>query len=49
VRCGAAEHKQTQKKKSDFNVCSGVVSSSPSLHPEMTCQRNNGAELAVKR
>jgi hypothetical protein len=33
MRCGAAEYKQTQKKKSDFNVCSGVVSSSPSFAP----------------
>jgi hypothetical protein len=43
VRCEATNNKQSQKKKSDFNVCSGVVSSWPSLHPEMTCQRNNSA------
>ena len=46
VRCEPGNtNKQSQKKNSDFNVCSGVLGLRPSLHLEMTCQRINRAKF----
>jgi hypothetical protein len=43
VRGETGADKQTQE--CGFNVCSWVIWLRPSLHPDMTCQRNNGAEF----